>query len=87
MPGKTNRKHGRNDSKCANYKRQQRREKNKLKRILKSCGFEAAYLYARKHKLVNYLKKLPVNNRKDPDSRTTVKQGDTNANANPNQTG
>lgn len=43
---KGSRKYGRNEKKCAAYKSANRRERNKLKRILKSNGEEAAVAYA-----------------------------------------
>jgi hypothetical protein len=51
--GKGNKKKGRWVKKPTNksYKEQHRREKNKLKRVLKSSGSKAAYAYAVKNSL------------------------------------
>jgi hypothetical protein len=49
-------KYGRNKDKCAQYKAMKTREKNKLKRVFRSNGIEAAKEYAEKHQLTNYLK-------------------------------
>jgi hypothetical protein len=51
-------KHGRNLAKCKRYRIEQRREKNKLKRIVKSNGITQANQYADKHELWGYLRKL-----------------------------
>lgn len=40
-------KYGRNKNKCAAYRLHKTREKNKLKRILQSCGFGPALSYSR----------------------------------------
>lgn len=45
------RKHGRNEEKCKKYKLAKIREKNKLKRVLKSNGYKAAVKYAKLHGL------------------------------------
>jgi hypothetical protein len=52
------RKHGRNKDKCAAYKNLKTREKNKLKRVLRSNGREAAKSYAEKYQLTEYLKRI-----------------------------
>jgi len=44
--GKKNRKLGRDGAKCKQYRDSHTREKNKVKRILKSNGEEAAKKYA-----------------------------------------
>lgn len=46
-----NRKHGRDMLKCAQYSAGKRRERNKLKRIRQSNGFDAAKAYAIGHGL------------------------------------
>ena len=56
--GKKNRKYGRNVTKCQQYKAMHTREKNKLKRVLQSSGYDAAVLYAEENNLRNYLKTL-----------------------------
>lgn len=50
-PGKKGRKFGRNADKCKRYKAGQRRERHKLKKIVKSNGVVAARAYASKHGL------------------------------------
>lgn len=52
------RKHGRNKNKCANYRAMHTREKNKLKRVLRSSGLSEAQLYARENNLNSYLKRI-----------------------------
>jgi len=58
--GKKHRKHGRaaRKPKTARYRISQKREKNKLKRVLRSSGIRQAQAYAAKHKLTGYLNKL-----------------------------
>ena len=58
--GKKNRKLGRDEKKCQLYQSRHTREKNKIKRILKSSGVIAANAYAEKHDLVTYAKKLII---------------------------
>lgn len=52
------RKHGRNKIKCERYRREQRREKNKIRRILRSNGLQAARAYAARYGLQAYLDRL-----------------------------
>ena len=40
---------GRNMEKCARYRSHGRREKNKIKRVLQSCGLEFAIEWAKKY--------------------------------------
>lgn len=47
--GQKNRKYGRNKIKCARYRTHKIREKNKIKRILKSNGVEFAKKWAREN--------------------------------------
>ncbi len=56
--GKGNKKIGRNNAKCQRYRAMGTREKNKLRRVLRSSGEVAALEYAREHNLTAYLKKL-----------------------------
>jgi len=56
--GKGNRKIGRNADKCKRYALEHRREKNKLRRVLRSSGKEAAVAYADKYALGGYLRAL-----------------------------
>lgn len=51
-------KYGRDAEKCKLYRALKIREKNKLKRVLKSNGLLAAQAYAREHVLTAYLKTL-----------------------------
>ena len=51
-------KEGRNKVKCAKYRANSVREKNKIKRILKSNGKKAAKFYAKHHNLLGYYNKL-----------------------------
>lgn len=46
-----NRKHGRNTDKCKGYRSRKVRERNKIKRILRSNGIDAAQAYAKKHSI------------------------------------
>lgn len=46
----------RNEKHYKDYKSEQRREKNKLKRILRSNGRKAAEAYALRYLLLGYLK-------------------------------
>ena len=55
--GSGTKKYGRNKEKCAAYKKQQRREKNKLGRVLRSSGRAAAEHYAKLHNLAGYMTK------------------------------
>lgn len=50
-PGKKSRKFGRNLVKCQRYRSQFRRERNKLRRILKSNGLVAAREWAFAHNI------------------------------------
>jgi len=51
-----NRKYGRNKAKCERYRREHRRERNKLRRILQSNGEAAARAYAeQQHAEYKYL--------------------------------
>jgi hypothetical protein len=43
------RKHGRNKVKCERYRMLKVREKNKVKRVLRSEGMEAALAYGKKY--------------------------------------
>ena len=52
------RKIGRNKNKCAQYKAMHTREKNKIKRVLKSSGRAEAEKYAKAHNLTAYLATL-----------------------------
>ena len=52
-------KHGRDKDKCAAYKSMHTREKNKVKRVLRSSGKKAAEKYADQHNVLSYLKSLP----------------------------
>ena len=52
------RKYGRNLERCAKYKAMHTREKNKIRRVLRSNGFTAAQSYAEQHNLVGYLTRL-----------------------------
>lgn len=54
------RKYGRSLDKCAHYKAMHTREKNKIRRILRSNGSAEAQKYAIQNNLVNYLSKLRV---------------------------
>ena len=53
-----NKKMGRNSIKCKQYRALGTREKNKLKRVLKSNGEAAAIKYAKQHVLSSYLKTI-----------------------------
>jgi len=44
-------KHGRNKEKCKRYRAANTRERNKLRRVLRSSGLVAAQAYAEKHGL------------------------------------
>jgi len=52
------RKHGRDIEKCRRYREKKTRERNKLKRILRSSGINAATEYAKKHTLDRLLRQL-----------------------------
>ena len=52
------RKIGRNKEKCARYRAMHTREMNKVRRILRSNGWDAAQAYAAKNNVVGYLSKL-----------------------------
>ena len=58
--GKKNRKYGRaaRKPKTARYNLSNRRERNKLRRVLRSNGARQAQAYARKHGLEGYLASL-----------------------------
>ena len=43
------RKYGRNKVKCQKYRDHNRRAKNKIKRVLQSCGYEYAVVWAREN--------------------------------------
>ena len=45
------RKIGRDKVKCKAYRDRKTRERNKIKRILQSCGLKAAQAYAEMHKI------------------------------------
>ena len=45
------RKIGRNKDKCKAYRDRKTRERNKIKRVLQSCGLKAAQAYADLHKI------------------------------------
>ena len=47
--GKGSRKHGRNKVKCKLYRDHKIREKNKIKRIVKSNGLEYAIIWAKEY--------------------------------------
>lgn len=47
-------KHGRNTDKCAKYRNEHRREKNKLSRIVRSNGYAYATAYATQHQVVGW---------------------------------
>ncbi|HLA88124.1 MAG TPA: hypothetical protein VJL10_08885 [Anaerolineales bacterium] len=49
---------GRNKEKCARYRAMHTREMNKVRRILRSNGWDAAQAYAAKNGVVGYLSKL-----------------------------
>ena len=49
---------GRNKEKCARYKAMHTREMNKVRRVLRSNGWDAAQAYAAKNNVVGYLSKL-----------------------------
>ena len=53
-----NRKLGRDKVKCARYTASHRREKAKVKKVLKSSGKKAALLYADTHQVKPYLMTL-----------------------------
>lgn len=55
---KKSEKAGRNDTKCKKYRVNKTREKNKVKRVLKSEGVKAAETYADKNGVWSYLRKL-----------------------------
>jgi len=52
------RKIGRNEEKCKKYRTSKNKERNKLKKILQSNGFQAAEKYAEEKELWGYLKKI-----------------------------
>ena len=52
------RKIGRNVDKCRRYRDMHRREVNKIKRVLQSCGAEFAKAWAREHHVEGVLSKL-----------------------------
>ena len=52
------RKIGRNKEKCARYRAMHTREMNKVRRVLRSNGWDAAQAYAAKNNVVGYLSKL-----------------------------
>jgi len=49
---------GRNKSKCSRYAAMHIREKNKLRRVLRSNGYGEAVTWATKHNVLSYLKEL-----------------------------
>ena len=52
------RKIGRNKNKCAQYKAFHTRDKNQLKKVLRSSGYAEAERYAKAHNLFSYLGSL-----------------------------
>ena len=56
--GGGSKKIGRNKVKCAHYKAMHTREKNKLRRVLRSNGYGEAVTWATKHNVLSYLKEL-----------------------------
>uniref|UniRef100_A0A6H1ZAE8 Uncharacterized protein n=1 Tax=viral metagenome TaxID=1070528 RepID=A0A6H1ZAE8_9ZZZZ len=50
-------KYGRNKDKCAAYRSQKRGEKNKVVRVFRSNGLNAAKAYARKHGIEAFAEK------------------------------
>lgn len=50
--------HGRDKAKCQKYRDHQTAERNKLKRVLKSNGYEYAQMWAKKNNVIAYLNKL-----------------------------
>jgi len=52
------RKIGRNKEKCARYRAMHTREMNKVRRVLRSNGWDAAQVYAAKNNVVGYLSNL-----------------------------
>lgn len=55
MAGTGSKKAGKNKAKCQTYRAMKTREKNKIKRILKSNGFAAAEVYAKGYNMTGYL--------------------------------
>jgi len=55
MAGTGSKKAGRNKAKCLFYRTMHTREKNKIKRILKSNGFPAAEEYAKQYNMTGWL--------------------------------
>jgi len=49
---------GRSKEKCAHYRAMHAREMNKVRRVLRSNGWDAAQAYAAKNNVVGYLSKL-----------------------------
>jgi len=60
--GKGARKIGRNKRKCEIYKQRKTREKNKLGRVLQSCGYDFAFVWAKEHNLPAPPKRSKVKN-------------------------
>lgn len=58
--GAGTKKHGRDLAKCKKYRDHQTRERNKIKRVLQSNGYEYALEWAKKNNAVVFLNKLMV---------------------------
>ena len=56
--GAGTKKHGRDKVKCAAYRTHQQREKNKIKRVLQSNGYEYAKTWAAKNAASVFLNRL-----------------------------
>ena len=55
--GAGTKKHGRDKIKCKKYRDHQTAERNKLKRVLQSNGYEYAMEWAKKNGVIAYLNK------------------------------
>ncbi|MBT7009103.1 hypothetical protein HN960_01540 [Candidatus Peregrinibacteria bacterium] len=53
-----NKKHGRNKDKCTRYRNMHTREKNKVRRVLRSSGLEEAKRWAKENNVSVYLRKI-----------------------------
>jgi len=51
---------GRDKDRCSAYRSMHTREKNKVKRVLRSSGKKEAEKYADKYNVLSYLKSLPA---------------------------
>jgi hypothetical protein len=59
--GAGSKKFGRNKNKCTAYRAHQQREKNKIKKVLQSNGYEYAKAWAAKNSAMAFLNRLVIN--------------------------